>query len=69
MSSQWRHSLCMGCWDERNPGCVAHALREEFRDEKPEKCCGCGRMHGSGIYLREDPALMQCKGVHEEGAA
>jgi hypothetical protein len=71
-TNRWRHSICQACWNERNPGREPVAVREEFRDEKPEACCFCGRMHGSGIYVREDPGGVRCggaSGVHAEVAA
>lgn len=59
--SDWTHSICNTCWDERNPGRQAFRLREP--DE--EVCCFCGMPHASGIYMRYDPAKLSC--VHTEG--
>lgn len=57
--------MCAECWNERNPDRQATVIREEFRDEKPETCCYCGKPHNSGIYKRENPDLLFCKGIHE----
>lgn len=62
--SKWNHSICDKCWIARNPGREAVKIREEFRDEKPETCCFCGRPHGSGIFVRHDPAELRCQGNH-----
>ncbi|HWF03419.1 MAG TPA: hypothetical protein VHA06_07020 [Candidatus Angelobacter sp.] len=62
--SRWLHSICQQCWDRRNPGRQAVKMREEYRDEKADICCFCGKSHGSGISLREDPAKTICQGNH-----
>lgn len=64
--SKWNHSICGACWNKKNPGRPAVAIREEFRDEKPVKCCYCGKGHGSGIFVREAPENVACRGVHPE---
>lgn len=64
--SRWNHSICEKCWNTRNPEREPVKLREEFRDEKAEPCCYCGVMHCSGIYLRDDPSVLRCKGNHSE---
>jgi hypothetical protein len=64
--SKWNHSMCQRCWDEKNPDREAVKIREEYRDETPETCCFCGRLHGSGIYVRHDPDSLSCKGQHEK---
>jgi hypothetical protein len=35
-------------------------------DGDTEKCCWCGKEHSSGIYVREDPTKLMCKGMHKE---
>ena len=62
----WNHSICETCWNARNPEREAIKLREEFRDERPDTCCFCGKLHGSGIYIRHEPAELLCKGNHPE---
>lgn len=59
--SKWTHSLCVQCWNGMRPGRQTAADGEGDR----EKCCRCGRVHSSGIYVREDPANMACGGKHE----
>lgn len=38
-------------------------LREEFR--VIELCCFCGYATNDGIYIRYNPSLIPCKGVHD----
>lgn len=56
MSSRWTHACCEDCWNAKNPGRTAHKLVDEYREE--ETCAFCGNPTRSGIYLREDPALV-----------
>jgi hypothetical protein len=65
--SRWNHPMCGNCWNEMRPGEIPYRVREEFRDEKPIRCCFCGKPHQSGIFVRHDPRdpLLVCKGEHE----
>lgn len=56
--SPWTHRLCDECWRKRA------GAREPVRvtGSKPSPCCQCGAVDASGIYVREDPARMQCGG-------
>jgi hypothetical protein len=58
--SEWTHSICEDCWDKEHPERKAHRL--SLGDEA--MCCYCGTIHNSGIYVREDPDKLPCKGVH-----
>lgn len=49
--SQWTHPLCDDCYHQQHEGMVPHRLR----DPECERCCGCGRLTDSGIYVRADP--------------
>lgn len=63
--SRFTHSICEECWKKKNP------RRSPVRiiDCPPmEKCCFCSKSHYSGIYVRENPADMQCNGVHTRSA-
>ena len=60
MSSKWTHSICSVCWITRNPGRRPATVQNAMR----ENCCFCGAAHGSGIYIREDPQELHCKGEH-----
>lgn len=55
--SEWNHSICVVCWNTRNPDrqTMMHA------DGPYEVCCFCGKYHASGIYVRMDPAEMKCR--------
>jgi hypothetical protein len=66
MSSPWTHSICETCWRLRHPDNQPVRIREEYRDESPERCCFCARKHGSGIYVRNDPKELLCNGNHLE---
>jgi hypothetical protein len=53
--SNWTHAICDDCWDERYPD----------RNKSPrrgmgdlEMCCWCGKDTNSGIYIREDPNVV-----------
>jgi hypothetical protein len=59
--SAWNHSMCCDCWDKRWPGNKAN--RDHVGPE--DVCCFCGERHHSGIYVREDPKVLACKGQHE----
>jgi hypothetical protein len=67
---EWTHAQCEPCWDERNPGRIAHrSLAAQNRE--PETCCFCGGLTYAGIFVRHDPrdraGLPFC--VHQEPAA
>lgn len=58
--SRWTHSICVPCWNKREPGREPIRLHVEFISW--ETCCFCGESHASGIHVREDPAKMLCQG-------
>jgi hypothetical protein len=63
----WLHSICDACWKELRPYAPIK-VKPEFIGRK-EPCCSCGFEHSSGIYLREDPKEMHCRGmlgIHRE---
>jgi hypothetical protein len=47
------------CWVRTRP------QQEPTRVTVPnwERCCGCGALTISGIYLREEPEALKCRGV------
>lgn len=60
--SKWTHALCWKCWRER------HGDRAPFvvvGPIEPEPCCACGEDTTAGIYYRESPDEMKCKGKCE----
>ena len=57
--SAWEHAICDSCWTERNPG--REPVRVHFGDM--ERCCYCGELTLSGIYVRGDPAATPCGGA------
>ena len=64
MSNRWTHSICDECWKKRYPERGAHRLI----GASPERCCFCGKEHKSGIFVRENPADMECNGIHGDAA-
>lgn len=62
MSGAFTHLLCAGCWKRREPD-----RRPVRLANAPESvCCGCGAMTRSGIYFREHPEKMACRGQGPE---
>lgn len=57
--SAWTHTLCELCAAVRRGDTGPQIVR----DAHFEKCCQCGKAC-YGIFIREDPAQMRCKGVH-----
>lgn len=56
--SMWTHAICFDCWDKREPTTEAIPIFiTEF-----ETCCFCGHETQAGIYVREDPCKVRCKG-------
>lgn len=69
MSNDWNHSCCDTCWLQRcraagEPDRVATRVRLD----RFQPCCFCGTWHGSGIYIRQDPATLSCAHPGEEEA-
>jgi hypothetical protein len=62
--SEYVHSICLECWKEINPGIEPHHTKNAI-ELGDEKCCSCGKDHSSRIYIRENPAVLLCKGRHE----
>jgi hypothetical protein len=63
--SRFTHAACEGCWGREK------GYKEPQRVRRPEmeRCCFCGNTTLSGIYTREAPEKLTCKGiygVHEE---
>jgi hypothetical protein len=63
--SPWTHALCIACWNERHPSTPFNT------DSIPDSvmvemvpCCHCSQLTTSGIYVRDDPKKMACKGKH-----
>lgn len=55
----WTHPICDACWTLRNKGYEPGRLKPEHREEL--ECCFCGKNTKSGIYIREDPKLIDCR--------
>ena len=59
--SKWTHAICTPCWNTQNPDRPSTNGREEGPGER---CCWCGHVTTSGIYLRADPNGLSCSGNH-----
>jgi hypothetical protein len=57
-----RHSICEGCWAQREGDRVPIRIIEQFRSL--ETCCYCGEQNQDGIYIRADGSQLKCEGVH-----
>jgi hypothetical protein len=53
--ANWTQPICADCWNLRNPDRHAFALTTA----EPERCCHCGQVTLSGIYVRVDPATVK----------
>jgi hypothetical protein len=58
--SRWTHAICQDCWDEQSPD--RPAVRAVLGED--ELCCWCSEETSSGIYLRANPASLDCEGFH-----
>ncbi len=58
MPTLWTHNICAACWNLAQPGREPTTLLGPER----EMCCFCQRINTDGIYMRQDPQLVACKG-------
>jgi hypothetical protein len=60
MSSDWNHVICLPCWEKREPNRLPIAITNPH----VERCCFCGKLTDSGIYVRESPLKVKryCRG-------
>ena len=80
--SAWTHRICADCFIDReiandpndhDSGQAVIRIPTRVNIEhcpEEELCCFCGRtlinMTHGGIYVREDPAGLRCKGDHKD---
>lgn len=62
--SRWTHAVCQHCWETRFGGDPHRVVVDTAR----ETCCFCGIETRSGIYVREDPSNLRCRGHHTPNA-
>lgn len=64
----WNHVICDRCWDKEE----LNRRPVRVRDEGETRCCWCGGVTVSGIFVRRDPGSLPCEGVfgpaHEDVA-
>lgn len=63
--SKLTHSICEVCWYEKRGATTPVRIR----DRHIEKCCFCGDLHASGIFVRAPLEETKCNGEHEEKTA
>jgi hypothetical protein len=58
----WTHSSCARCWNERHPDRPFELERDG--QGALERCCFCGFIHCTGLYVREAPESsdLACRG-------
>ncbi len=56
--SRWNHAVCDLCWSEREPD----RTPVRFTVAPTVDCCYCGTPTTSGIFVRQDPTEVRCKG-------
>jgi hypothetical protein len=59
----WVHEMCAECWNEREPENQVPIVQGTGH------CCFCGERRAAGIFVRENPALVLCRGRHEAAGA
>ena len=64
--SRWTHTSCVPCWNARNP---TRPAAEQPDNVPAERCCFCGTMTTSGLYVRHDPGdpALRCAGGATHG--
>lgn len=64
---QWNHAQCVACWNRDNPDNLVNARRaQDIVRRESLTCCFCGALTWAGIFVREDPAKLGCRGQHQE---
>ncbi len=60
MKYSWTHLMCEHCWFKLYP--IDEPVRCRLEPNyKLESCCFCGRNTKPEIYVRRDPAELNCK--------
>lgn len=60
--SKFTHSICEDCWNKKNPD--RPVVKIQVGVFSGERCCYCGNIHNSGIFVRDNPSNCLCKGDH-----
>ena len=77
--SNWNHAICEVCWLDREGewkdiGNIDHtvmalvSVRRPVRLTEPDltECCFCSSPTISGIFVRQDPATLECAHVESD---
>lgn len=66
----WTHNICFQCWVEYKFTETGYKVPPRIVEltvyELDSICCFCGHRNIEGIYIREDPNIVLCKGNHLE---
>jgi hypothetical protein len=64
----WNHTICEYCWfkDPATRDRFPTQLRREEGDLEVDRCCFCGSLKITRIYVRESPGSvrLRCAGTH-----
>jgi len=60
VSEKWDHSICDDCWNTLRPKNKSNLMGWS----QPDWCCWCSKLHRSGIFMRNDPEELRCRGDH-----
>lgn len=55
--SNWTHSICMACWNQKYPNREPAVCTGEL----VETCCFCEKITTEGIYIRYNSFELGCK--------
>ena len=61
--SKFTHNICEDCWNIKNPDKQVIKTYVDYRDG--DKCCYCGNIHCSDIFVRDLPSNCACNGEHD----
>lgn len=63
--SKWTHYICEKCWRKREGDREPVRCKVELvmLDGQVSHCCFCGDATASGIFVREAPDKVLCKGA------
>lgn len=66
MARYINHTVCEVCWFLMRPNAYPTQLTREQGDTSVDKCCACGCVKLTRIYVRSnDHANWHCDGEHE----
>lgn len=66
--AEFTHNICEVCWFAREPDRFPVQVKRDEGDFDVDRCCFCGTVKVSRIYVRHDPTdpALKCGGQHPE---